>query len=129
MRRAATELLAAARPEDGEVHLLVAPPRVERWLELAVQGQAVLRERPAHIEELQRWTRYSEDEVLRTRDGMYIGSFGLPALPRLLSAPLYGVLERPALDMAAPAARPPAPARNEGPYWRMSPPGPAGGVC
>ena len=71
------------------VLMLTDKPSIERVLELVVQANTAQMGDPAFVDELKAWIRFSDDEAVRTGDGLFTRSSGNPALPRWLASPLF----------------------------------------
>jgi hypothetical protein len=68
---------------------------MEKVLEYVVAGIAAQMNDPAFIEELKSWIRFSNDEAVRTGDGLFSGSTGNPAMPRWLGSRIMGLFFTP----------------------------------
>jgi hypothetical protein len=80
-------LLEQAGSGDGvRVILLTEPRRMEQVLEYVVAGNTAQLGDAAFVAELQEWIRFSADEAIRTRDGLYSGASGNPSVPRWLGS-------------------------------------------
>lgn len=74
----------AARGNGVRVLLLAARSDMEKVLEYVVSANTAQMGDPAFVAELTSWLRFSNDEAVRTGDGLFSGSSGNPALPRWL---------------------------------------------
>lgn len=87
------KLLEAAGTGPGvRVLLLTAREALENVLEVIIQGNGAQMGDPASIRELKTWIRFSADEAIRTRDRLFTGASGNPAVPRWLGSPLFDLL-------------------------------------
>ncbi|SDX07529.1 hypothetical protein SAMN04515617_10173 [Collimonas sp. OK242] len=76
----------AARGNGVAVLLLTERSAMEKVLEYVVSGNTAQMNDPAFVEELKAWIRFSNDEAVRTGDGLFSGSSGNPAMPRWLGS-------------------------------------------
>ena len=78
-------LLEQAGSGNGvRVVLLTERPIMEKVLEYVVSGNTAQINDPAFVEELKAWIRFSNDEAVRSGDGLFSGATGNPAMPRWL---------------------------------------------
>lgn len=88
----AERLVAAAR-EAGAVALWIADAaRVERILELVVEGNSRQIADPAFVAELKAWIRFNPGMAARRGDGLMSAASGNPSLPAWIGAPLFGLV-------------------------------------
>ena len=90
LTRQELELLEKAGTESG-VRLIFFTDReaMEKVLEYVVQGNTTQMNDRAFVEELKAWIRFSGDEAVRTRDGLYSASSGHPSLAPWLGKLLF----------------------------------------
>lgn len=88
-------LEGAGRGNGVQVIFLTERALMEKALEHVVQANTAQMNDPAFVRELKAWIRFSGDEALRTRDGLYAASSGNPSLPRWMGAPLFGLFFTP----------------------------------
>jgi hypothetical protein len=89
-------LLEQAGSGNGvRVLLLTERSAMETVLEYVVSGNTAQMNDPAFIEELKMWIRFSNDEAIRTGDGLFAGASGTPALPRWLGTRVMGLFFTP----------------------------------
>ncbi|MEO6279623.1 Acg family FMN-binding oxidoreductase [Roseateles sp.] len=92
------ELLQLEQAGTGDgvhVRLLTARPALEGVLEYVVAANTAQMNDAAFVEELKAWIRFGADEALRTRDGLFAGATGNPALPRWLGSRMMGLFFTP----------------------------------
>jgi hypothetical protein len=68
------------------VLLLTERSAMETVLDYVVAGNTAQINDPAFVEELKMWIRFSNDEAIRTGDGLFAGATGNPAVPRWLGS-------------------------------------------
>jgi hypothetical protein len=96
LARQELELLERAGNGHGvQVILLTERQAMEKVLEYVVQGNTAQMNDQAFVEELKQWIRFSGDEAVRTRDGLYGASSGNPPLPTWLGSLLFGLFFTP----------------------------------
>ena len=84
------KLLEQAGTGNGiRVLLLTDRKPMEKVLEYAVQANTAQMNDPAFVEELKAWIRFSDDEAVRTGDGLFARSSGNPSVPRWLGSLLF----------------------------------------
>jgi hypothetical protein len=84
------KLLEQAGTAKGvRVLLLTDRAAMEKVLEYVVQGNTAQMNDPAFVEELKAWIRFSDNEAVRTGDGLFARSSGNPSVPRWLGSPLF----------------------------------------
>jgi len=90
LTRQELELLEKAGTGRG-VRLIFLTEReaMEKVLEYVVQGNTSQMNDRAFVEELKTWIRFSDDEAVRTGDGLYSASSGNPSLPPWLGNLLF----------------------------------------
>jgi hypothetical protein len=82
----------AGRGNGVRVLLLTEKAAMETVLGYVVAGNTAQLNDPAFIKELKAWIRFSNDEAIRTGDGLFAGTTGNPAVPRWLGSPMMGLL-------------------------------------
>jgi nitroreductase len=82
-------LEAAGRGEGVEVLLITDRIGRETLLDLVVAGNASQMRDPAFVEELRAWVRFSPAQAVATRDGLFAGASGNPAVPAALGRVLF----------------------------------------
>lgn len=96
LSRQELELLEKAGTGSGvRLILLTERAAMEKVLEYVVQGNTTQMNDRAFVEELKRWIRFSGDEAVRTRDGLYAASSGNPSLPPWLGSRLFDLFFTP----------------------------------
>ncbi len=76
------ELLKSAAQEDGVSVLLFTDPRhLEAILELVVEGNSTQMNDPAFIAELRHWLRFSPEQAMASKDGLFAACSGNPTVP------------------------------------------------
>lgn len=86
-------LLEGAGTGNGiRVLLLTDRESTEKVLEYVVQANTVQLNDPAFVKELKAWIRFSDDEAVRTGDGLFARSSGNPSVPRWLGRSLFNLL-------------------------------------
>ncbi|WP_242041594.1 Tat pathway signal protein [Alkalinema sp. FACHB-956] len=81
----------AGQGNGVRILLLTDKAQTENILEYVVQGNTAQMNDRAFIEELKSWIRFSYNEVLSHRDGLFAGSSGNPIVPRWLGMRLLNV--------------------------------------
>ncbi|MBD2189499.1 Tat pathway signal protein [Pseudanabaena sp. FACHB-723] len=81
----------AGQGNGVRILMLTDKERIENVLEYVVQGNTAQMNDRAFIEELKSWIRFSYDEVLIKRDGLFAGSSGNPIVPRWLGMNLLNL--------------------------------------
>jgi hypothetical protein len=77
-------LEAAGQGRGVRVLMITAKEQIENILQYVVQGNTAQMNDRAFVEELKSWIRFSYDEVVKERDGLFAGSSGNPIVPRWL---------------------------------------------
>jgi hypothetical protein len=77
------------------VLLLTEPNAIEQVLESVLQGNTAQLNDPAFVKELKAWIRFSGQDAVRTRDGLYSASSGSPEIPSWLGERLFGLFFTP----------------------------------
>lgn len=86
-------LLEGAGTGNGiRVLLLTDRESREKVLEYVVQANTAQLNDPAFVRELKAWIRFSDDEAVRTGDGLFARSSGNPSVPRWLGRLLFNLL-------------------------------------
>ncbi len=88
-------LKQAARGNGVRVLLLTERSAMEQVLEYVVSGNTAQMHDPAFVEELKTWIRFSNEEALRTGDGLFSASTGNPAMPRWLGSRMMRLIFTP----------------------------------
>ena len=84
-------MLEAAAAVDGcRVILTSDKPRIERALELILAANSAQVANPDFAAELLSWLRFNAVSAIRTRDGLYSGCSGNPALPTWVGRMAFG---------------------------------------
>jgi hypothetical protein len=73
------------------VLLLTERAAMENVLEYVLSGNNAQLADPAFMDELKSWIRFSDDEALRTGDGLFAGATGNPTMPRWLGSRMMGL--------------------------------------
>jgi hypothetical protein len=81
-----------------QVLFLTAHIDVERVLDYVVEGNSAQLNDPAFVKELLQWIRFSDDEAVEKRDGLFSRASGSPSVPRWLATPLFKFLLAPRSD-------------------------------
>jgi hypothetical protein len=77
---------------NGVSLLLLTEPRQKAQIaEYVAEGNRAQFSSTHWADEMKRWIRFNAAEALRSRDGLYGASLGIPSVPRWLGAPLMGV--------------------------------------
>ncbi|MFM7449172.1 MAG: Acg family FMN-binding oxidoreductase [Leptolyngbyaceae cyanobacterium] len=84
-------LEAAGQGDRVRILLITEKQQIDNILEYVVQGNTVQMNDRAFVEELKAWIRFSYDEVLNKRDGLFAGSSGNPIVPRWLGMRLLNL--------------------------------------
>lgn len=79
-----TALVSAAREDGVSVLLFTEPQHLEAVLEFVVEGNSAQMNNAAFVAELRHWLRFSPEQAMATRDGLFSACSGHPALPRWL---------------------------------------------
>lgn len=88
---AAIQTLATAAKIPGvELLLITDKSKIERILELTVQANTLQVEDVAFANELKSWIRFSENDAIATRDGLYAACSGNPTMPGWLGRMMFG---------------------------------------
>lgn len=88
------ELKRLERAGTGQgvgILLLTDQTAKENILDYVVQGNTAQINDPDFVEELKTWIRFSEDEAVRSVDGLFTRSSGNPSLPRWLGSRLFSL--------------------------------------
>lgn len=80
------QLEQAGHGKGVSVLLLIEKSRIETVIEYVVQGNTLQIQDPTFVQELKAWVRFSDDEAVRTGDGLFSRSMGNPAVPRWLGS-------------------------------------------
>ncbi len=75
--------------------LLTERSAMERVLEYVVSGNTAQMNDPAFVEELKTWIRFSDEEAIRTGDGLFSGATGNPVVPQWLGTRMMGLFFTP----------------------------------
>jgi hypothetical protein len=86
------QLSQAGSSSVTSLALLTAAQAKEQVLEYVVAGNTAQLNDPAFVAELKTWLRFGRGEALHSRDGLFSGTTGNPALPRWLASPLFSLL-------------------------------------
>jgi hypothetical protein len=81
----------AGRGQGVRVLLITAKEQIENILQYVVQGNTVQMNDRAFVEEIKSWIRFSYEEVVSKRDGLFAGSSGNPVVPRWLGMRLLNL--------------------------------------
>ncbi|NJK63319.1 MAG: Tat pathway signal protein [Synechococcaceae cyanobacterium SM2_3_1] len=84
-------LEVAGQGNGVRILLITEKAQIENILEYVVQGNTAQINDRAFVKELKSWIRFSHDEVLRKRDGLFAGSSGNPIVPRWLGMRLLNL--------------------------------------
>lgn len=84
-------LEATGQGNGVRILLFTEKEQIENILEYVVQGNTAQMNDRAFVEELKSWIRFSYDEVLSKRDGLFAGSSGNPIVPRWLGMRLLNL--------------------------------------
>lgn len=84
-------LEAAGQGNGVRILPIAEKEQIENILEYVVQGNTAQMNDRAFVEELKSWIRFSYDEVLSKRDGLFAGSSGNPIVPRWLGMRLLNL--------------------------------------
>jgi hypothetical protein len=82
------------------VLLLTSRAAMEQVLEYVVSANTAQINDPAFVGELKTWIRFSDDEAVRTGDGLFSGCTGNPAVPRWLGSPMMNLFYTPKSESA-----------------------------
>lgn len=93
------EILKAAAREEG-VSVLIFTERQDRdaILEFVVEGNSAQMDDPAFVAELRNWLRFSPEQALATRDGLFAACSGNPVVPGWMGGALFGAVFRKASE-------------------------------
>ena len=84
-------LLRTAAEEEGvDVVIFTDSSDREVILELVVAGNSAQMDDPAVVAELRDWIRFTPDQALATRDGLFSATSGNPVVPGWLAERLFG---------------------------------------
>ena len=89
---AAGTLTTLARAGSGagiDVLMFTGVAEMEKLLEFVIAANSAQMSDPAFVQELKGWMRFSDDEALESRDGLFARASGNPALPRWLGNVLF----------------------------------------
>jgi hypothetical protein len=75
------QLTAAAQEQGVSVLIFTEASDREAILELVVEGNSAQIDDPAFVDELRAWLRFSPDQALSTKDGLFAACSGNPVLP------------------------------------------------
>lgn len=90
------QLLEKAGTGSGvQVILLTERLAMETVLEYVIRGNTAQINDRAFVEELKKWIRFSDDEAVRSGDGLYAASSGNPTVPTWLGSLLFGLFFTP----------------------------------
>jgi hypothetical protein len=92
------QLEAAASGRGVGVLFLTARARIEQVLSYVIEGNSAQLNDPAFMQELLQWIRFSDDEAVAKRDGLFSRASGNPSVPRWLAAPLFKLVFTPRGD-------------------------------
>jgi hypothetical protein len=85
-------LLRVAAAEEGvEVEIFTEVADREAILEFVVAGNSAQIDDPAFVAELRDWIRFTPDQALLTRDGLFAATSGNPVAPAWLAERLFGL--------------------------------------
>lgn len=85
-------LLEQAGTGNGvRVMLLTDKKKMEQVLEYVIQGNTVQMRDPDFVAELKSWIRFSENEAVRSGDGLFSRCTGNPSAPRWLGSMLFNM--------------------------------------
>lgn len=87
-------LTAAAREEGVAVLFFTEPADCEAILDLVIAGNSAQMDDPAFVEELRAWIRFSPDQALATRDGLFSACSGNPVMPGWIGDLVFGAVFR-----------------------------------
>ena len=79
---------AIAKP-GVRTRFLTARGDLDRLKEFVVQGNTAQCNDPAFVDELRSWVRFNQTQAAETRDGLYAGASGNPALPSWLGRAIF----------------------------------------
>lgn len=89
------QLEQAGRGTGVHLLLLTDKPKMEGVLEHVIEGNTTQMKDRAFVDELKRWVRFSDEEAVRTGDGLFSRSSGTPSIPRWVGSPLFPFLFTP----------------------------------
>lgn len=85
-------LLRGAAAEEGvDVVMFTHAPDREAILELVLAGNNSQMDDPAVVAELRDWIRFTPDQALATRDGLFSATSGNPVVPAWLAERMFGI--------------------------------------
>jgi hypothetical protein len=85
-------LLRRAAAEEGvDVEIFTEAADREAILEFVVAGNSAQIDDPAFVAELRDWIRFTPDQALLTRDGLFAAASGNPVAPAWLAERLFGL--------------------------------------
>ena len=79
----------AAAADDVQTVVMTERRRIEQVRDFVVAANSAQIADPAFIAELERWIRFSADEALAQRDGLFARSSGNPTMPRWLGSAVF----------------------------------------
>lgn len=88
-------LETAGGGETARILMLTRRSEMESALDYVVQGNTAQMKDPAFVRELKSWIRFSDNEAVRTGDGLFGRTSGNPSVPMWLGSPLFGLMFRP----------------------------------
>lgn len=87
------DLLKFAAKEEGvSVEIFTETADREAVLEMVVAGNSAQMDDPAFVRELRDWIRFTPEQALRTRDGLFSATSGNPVAPAWIAERLFGML-------------------------------------
>lgn len=93
------KLLETAGTGTGvRVVLLTERAAMERVLAYVVQANSAQMNDPAFVAELKSWIRFSDDEAVRSGDGLFSRTSGNPSVPRWIGSPMFKLFYREASE-------------------------------
>ncbi len=84
-------LEAAAREEGVSVLVFTEASDRDAILEYVIEGNSRQMDDPAFVAELRHWIRFTPDDALATRDGLFAATSGNPVVPGWIAERLFGV--------------------------------------
>ncbi len=84
-------LQAAAQEEGVSVLIFTEDADRESVLEFVVEGNSAQMDDPAFVAELRDWIRFTPDQALATKDGLFAATSGNPVVPGWIAERLFGV--------------------------------------
>lgn len=86
-------MLLDASAEDGvRVEIFTDRTALDAILDFVIAGNDAQMDDPAFVAELRDWIRFTPDDALATRDGLFSASSGNPVVPRWLASRLFGLV-------------------------------------